>query len=62
MGSLDAVAASVPNARLKLSYGTAGFRANAEHLDAVMLRMGMLAALRSMQTKKVRVENSICAA
>jgi hypothetical protein len=48
--SLASVAAGVPNAAVKLSYGTAGFRARAEHLDAVFLRMGMLAALRSAQT------------
>lgn len=32
---------------VKYSYGTAGFRMPAEHLDSVILRMGMLAALRS---------------
>ncbi|XP_061667551.1 phosphoacetylglucosamine mutase [Syngnathoides biaculeatus] len=36
---------------LNLEYGTAGFRANAGQLDHVMFRMGLLAALRSKQTK-----------
>lgn len=36
---------------LILQYGTAGFRANAEHLDHIMYRMGLLAVLRSKQTK-----------
>ncbi|XP_008056292.1 phosphoacetylglucosamine mutase [Carlito syrichta] len=36
---------------LILQYGTAGFRAEAEHLDHVMFRMGLLAVLRSKQTK-----------
>ena len=30
-----------------IAYGTAGFRCNAELLDHVMYRMGMLAVLRS---------------
>lgn len=51
--TLDEVAQSVPNAGVKLSYGTAGFRAAAKHLDAVFLRMGMLATLRAIQTRKV---------
>ncbi|KAM5256266.1 phosphoacetylglucosamine mutase isoform 2-T2 [Ctenodactylus gundi] len=36
---------------LILQYGTAGFRAKAEHLDHIMFRMGLLAVLRSKQTK-----------
>ncbi|XP_027982868.1 phosphoacetylglucosamine mutase isoform X5 [Eptesicus fuscus] len=36
---------------LILQYGTAGFRIKAEHLDHVMFRMGLLAVLRSKQTK-----------
>lgn len=36
---------------LILQYGTAGFRTKAEHLDHVMFRMGLLAVLRSKQTK-----------
>lgn len=32
-------------------YGTAGFRANAKHLDHVMFRMGLFAVLRSKNTK-----------
>lgn len=51
--AISAAAATCPNAAVKLSYGTAGFRAKAKLLDAVFLRMGMLAALRSAQTKAV---------
>ncbi|XP_072528813.1 phosphoacetylglucosamine mutase [Salminus brasiliensis] len=36
---------------LTLQYGTAGFRTVAKHLDHVMFRMGLLATLRSKQTK-----------
>ncbi|XP_006033596.1 phosphoacetylglucosamine mutase isoform X2 [Alligator sinensis] len=36
---------------LSLQYGTAGFRTKAEQLDHVMYRMGLLAVLRSKQTK-----------
>ncbi|XP_016062832.1 PREDICTED: phosphoacetylglucosamine mutase isoform X2 [Miniopterus natalensis] len=36
---------------LTVQYGTAGFRMKAEHLDHVMFRMGLLAVLRSKQTK-----------
>ncbi|CAL8313633.1 unnamed protein product [Lota lota] len=36
---------------LVLQYGTAGFRTNADHLDHVMFRMGLLAVLRSINTK-----------
>ncbi|KAK1789508.1 hypothetical protein P4O66_015423 [Electrophorus voltai] len=36
---------------LTLQYGTAGFRTTAKHLDHVMFRMGLLAALRSKKTK-----------
>jgi hypothetical protein len=54
LAGVPASAASVPNAPVRLSYGTAGFRARAELLDAVFLRMGMLAALRAWQTGKVR--------
>ncbi|XP_004628361.1 phosphoacetylglucosamine mutase [Octodon degus] len=36
---------------LVLQYGTAGFRAHAGHLDHIMYRMGLLAVLRSKQTK-----------
>lgn len=49
--AVAAAAAAVPSAAVKLAYGTAGFRARADVLDAVFLRMGMLAALRSAQTK-----------
>ena len=51
MESITEAAKKVPDAPVKLSYGTAGFRANASLLDAVFLRMGMLASLRSAQTK-----------
>ncbi|XP_057180337.1 phosphoacetylglucosamine mutase [Triplophysa rosa] len=36
---------------LMLQYGTAGFRAQAKHLDHIMFRMGLLATLRSKKTK-----------
>lgn len=36
---------------LLLQYGTAGFRANAGYLDHIMFRMGLLAVLRSQNTK-----------
>ncbi|XP_037304808.2 phosphoacetylglucosamine mutase [Pungitius pungitius] len=38
-------------AGLVLQYGTAGFRTNAKLLDHVMFRMGLLATLRSKNTK-----------
>ena len=42
------VAASHPMTREQtIALGTAGFRTNAELLDHVMYRMGLLAALRS---------------
>jgi phosphoacetylglucosamine mutase len=50
---VTAAAAAVPSAPVKLAYGTAGFRADAALLDAVFLRMGLLAALRSAQTRAV---------
>jgi hypothetical protein len=37
-----------------MSYGTAGFRAHEAKLGGIMLRMGMLAALRAAQQGKVR--------
>jgi hypothetical protein len=43
-----ATAAALP-AGVKLGYGTAGFRSKAALLDAVFIRMGMLAALRAAQ-------------
>jgi hypothetical protein len=44
-----AEALSIPQGP-RLSYGTAGFRTVATALDAAMFRVGMLAALRSLQT------------
>uniref|UniRef100_A0A3Q1H6P0 Phosphoacetylglucosamine mutase n=1 Tax=Anabas testudineus TaxID=64144 RepID=A0A3Q1H6P0_ANATE len=38
-------------AGLVLQYGTAGFRTNANQLDHIMFRMGLLATLRSKSTK-----------
>jgi phosphoacetylglucosamine mutase len=35
------------------NYGTAGFRDKADKLDAIMYRMGLLAALRSKKTKGI---------
>ncbi|KAL6327798.1 hypothetical protein AAG906_025718 [Vitis piasezkii] len=37
----------------KLSYGTAGFRADASILESTVYRVGILAALRSLKTKSV---------
>ena len=51
ISGVSAVASRVPNAPTRLAYGTAGFRARAGLLDAVFLRMGMLAALRSVQQR-----------
>ncbi|TXG54355.1 hypothetical protein EZV62_019611 [Acer yangbiense] len=42
-----------PPLGLKLSYGTAGFRADASILQSTMFRMGILAALRSLKTHSV---------
>jgi len=36
-----------------LSYGTAGFRTLENKLDSIVLRMGLLAALRAKQQNKV---------
>lgn len=47
-------AAHPPPEGVKYAYGTAGFRMRAELLDAAVVRMGMLAALRAKQTGKVR--------
>lgn len=38
-------------AGLVLQYGTAGFRTDAEQLDHIMFRMGLLATLRSRKTR-----------
>ena len=38
---------------VKLSYGTAGFRANASILESTVFRVGILAALRSLKTQSV---------
>ena len=54
MATPEEVFAACPNAKTRLAYGTAGFRARADLLDAVFLRMGALAALRSVQFHKVR--------
>ncbi|KAL8053486.1 hypothetical protein ABFX02_05G075500 [Erythranthe guttata] len=40
-------------AGVKLSYGTAGFRADASLLESTVFRVGILAALRSIQTGSV---------
>lgn len=44
-----AEAATFPNGP-RLAYGTAGFRTHASHLDAALFRVGLLAALRALQT------------
>lgn len=38
---------------MKLSYGTAGFRADATILQSTVFRVGILAALRSLKTQSV---------
>lgn len=42
-----------PFSGVKLSYGTAGFRADASILQSTVYRVGILAALRSLKTKSV---------
>lgn len=46
--AIIAAAAAAAPAPVKLSYGTAGFRAEHSLLDSVFIRMGMLAALRAL--------------
>ena len=38
---------------VKLSYGTAGFRADASILESTVFRVGILAALRSLKTQSL---------
>lgn len=38
---------------MKFSYGTSGFRADASLLESTVFRVGILSALRSIQTKSV---------
>lgn len=38
---------------VKLSYGTAGFRADASILESTVFRVGILAALRSLKTRSI---------
>jgi phosphoacetylglucosamine mutase len=45
--------AGIANAPTTLGYGTAGFRAKATLLDAVFIRVGLLAALRAWHTGRV---------
>lgn len=40
-------------AGVRLSYGTAGFRADASVLQSTVFRVGILAALRSLKTQSV---------
>ncbi|KAJ9684886.1 hypothetical protein PVL29_017059 [Vitis rotundifolia] len=42
-----------PPQGVKLSYGTAGFRADASILESTVYKVGILAALRSLKTKSV---------
>lgn len=42
-----------PPQGVKLSYGTAGFRADAELLQSTVYRVGILAALRALKTQSV---------
>lgn len=41
------------DAGVKFSYGTSGFRADASLLESTVFRVGILAALRSIQTTSV---------
>nr|KYP67026.1 Phosphoacetylglucosamine mutase [Cajanus cajan] len=43
----------IPPQGVKLSYGTAGFRADASLLPSTVFRVGILAALRSLKTRSV---------
>ncbi|GLU05458.1 hypothetical protein SLE2022_225590 [Rubroshorea leprosula] len=50
---LKSAALFSPPQGVKLSYGTAGFRADASVLQSTMYRVGILAALRSLKTRSV---------
>lgn len=50
---LKSAAVFPPPEGVKLSYGTAGFRADASILRSTVYRIGILAALRSLKTKSV---------
>ncbi|XP_060207545.1 phosphoacetylglucosamine mutase [Lycium barbarum] len=50
---LQSAARFPPPKGVKLSYGTAGFRADASLLEATVFRVGILAALRSLKTGSV---------
>ncbi len=45
----------VPKVNKQFRYGTAGFRADGEDLDNVFARCAIVASLRSMYTKQVRI-------
>ncbi|XP_058183180.1 phosphoacetylglucosamine mutase-like [Rhododendron vialii] len=50
---LDSSSRFPPPPGVKLSYGTAGFRADASILQSTVFRVGILAALRSLNTQSV---------
>ncbi|KAI8539430.1 hypothetical protein RHMOL_Rhmol09G0182700 [Rhododendron molle] len=50
---LDSSSRFPPPPGVKLSYGTAGFRADASILQSTVFRVGILAALRSLKTQSV---------
>ncbi|KAF7131759.1 hypothetical protein RHSIM_Rhsim09G0128800 [Rhododendron simsii] len=50
---LDSSSRFPPPPGVKLSYGTAGFRADATILQSTVFRVGILAALRSLKTQSV---------
>ncbi|XP_006358584.1 phosphoacetylglucosamine mutase [Solanum tuberosum] len=50
---LESAARFPPPKGVKLSYGTAGFRADASLLESTVFRVGILAALRSLKTGSV---------
>lgn len=48
---ISAAVAAHPKPDYKFTYGTAGFRIEASLLDSVMVRVGLLAVLRSKSHK-----------
>ncbi|XP_077247400.1 phosphoacetylglucosamine mutase-like [Tasmannia lanceolata] len=50
---IDSASRFPPPQGVKLSYGTAGFRADAKILSCTVFRVGILAALRSLKTRSI---------
>ncbi len=59
--ALNSLSVATPRALASYSYGTSGFRGPATTLDAVCLRMGVLAAIRSWATMHAREEAAAAA-